>query len=73
MTQHASEGSATPWWLCPNEPKCPHAAVFHDIEEQDDPLPRCCFDGCDCGRKDSAGLSVSHATYRASLQLPPLG
>lgn len=50
MIQAASE-QGTAWWLCPNEPRCPHAAVVHDIEEQGDPLPRCCADGCPCGQK----------------------
>jgi hypothetical protein len=43
-------GKDTPWWLCPNEPRCPHARVFHDVEDYDDPLPRCCAEGCDCGK-----------------------
>lgn len=37
------------WWRCPNDPPCPHAGVFHDIEEPGDPIPTCCFDGCTCG------------------------
>lgn len=37
------------WWLCPNLPRCGHPAVLHDIEEYDDPVPRCCVDGCRCG------------------------
>lgn len=41
----------TAWWLCPNEPRCPHGAIAHDIEEMDDPMPRCCVEGCDCGKK----------------------
>lgn len=44
-------GKSTPWWLCPNEPPCPHARVVHDVYDLDDPLPRCCAWGCDCGRK----------------------
>jgi len=51
MSEPASEEGTAQWWLCPNEPKCPHAALFHDIEEMDDPLPRCCFDDCACGQK----------------------
>lgn len=38
------------WWLCPNTPRCPHGALLHDIEDYDDPSPRCCIEGCDCGR-----------------------
>ncbi len=37
------------WWLCPNDPPCPHAAVLHDIEEPCDPSPTCCIEGCTCG------------------------
>jgi hypothetical protein len=28
--------------------------VFHDIEDFGDPLPRCCVDGCDCGKRMTA-------------------
>jgi hypothetical protein len=44
---------APAWWLCPNRPRCPHGAVLHDIRDHDDPLPRCCADGCDCGSRAS--------------------
>jgi hypothetical protein len=37
------------WWRCPNDPPCDHGAILHDINERDDPSPRCCVDGCDCG------------------------
>jgi hypothetical protein len=37
------------WWLCPNEPRCAHPAALHDVEDFDDPTPRCCAEGCDCG------------------------
>lgn len=37
------------WWLCPNKPPCPHAAVLHDIEDLEDIRPRCCVPGCPCG------------------------
>jgi len=37
------------WWLCPNTPRCGHAGVLHGIDDRDDPLPRCCVDGCQCG------------------------
>jgi len=39
----------TAWWLCPNEPRCPHGALLHDVDELDDPTPTCCVDGCPCG------------------------
>lgn len=39
------------WWLCPNEPRCPHGAVLHDFEDMEDDHPRCCVEGCDCGRQ----------------------
>lgn len=38
------------WWLCPNTPPCPHGAALHDIEDLEDTSPRCCFQGCACGR-----------------------
>lgn len=37
------------WWGCPNEPRCGHAGIFHDIEDLEDQQPRCCVDGCRCG------------------------
>jgi hypothetical protein len=37
------------WWVCPNSPPCPHAAVFHEIEEVGAP-DVCTYDGCGCGR-----------------------
>lgn len=37
------------WLRCPNNPPCPHAGLFHDIEDYDDPVPRCCAGGCSCG------------------------
>lgn len=40
---------ATQWWLCPNEPRCSHGAILHDVDDYDDPTPRCCVDGCACG------------------------
>ena len=39
------------WWVCPNQPPCPHGAVVHDVEDFDDRLPRCCVEGCGCGQK----------------------
>lgn len=38
------------WWLCPNDPPCPHGAVLHDVEDYDDPSPTCCAEDCSCGR-----------------------
>jgi hypothetical protein len=38
-----------PWWVCPNEPRCPHAAVIHDVYDSEDEVPRCCAEGCQCG------------------------
>lgn len=40
----------TRWWLCPNDPPCPHAGVVHDIYDYTDLTPRCCVEGCDCGQ-----------------------
>jgi hypothetical protein len=45
----AAPGEDRAWWRCPNDPPCPHAGLFHDVEDFDDPSPRCCVDGCDCG------------------------
>ena len=39
------------WWLCPNDPPCPHGRVLHDVEDFEDESPTCCVEGCDCGRK----------------------
>lgn len=38
------------WWLCPNEPRCPHGAALHDIEDYEDITPMCCVEGCRCGQ-----------------------
>lgn len=40
------------WWLCPNEPRCPHGAALHDVYDYDDPRPTCCAEGCDCGKPE---------------------
>lgn len=45
----------TAWWLCPNEPRCPHGDVLHDRDDWDDPSPTCCVDGCSCGHKPQPG------------------
>ncbi len=29
--------SESGWWLCPNDPPCPHVGVVHDIADWDDP------------------------------------
>jgi hypothetical protein len=42
---------AAPWWMCPNEPGCPHPGLIHDIYDADDTRPRCCAEGCDCGKR----------------------
>lgn len=52
ITQRAESG-VSGWWRCPAR-RCPHPFNLHDIEDADDELPRCCVDGCDCGRKDPA-------------------
>ena len=43
----------TAWWLCPNEPRCPHGAIIHDVYELGD-TPTCCVEGCGCGRTGSS-------------------
>jgi hypothetical protein len=39
------------WWRCPNDPPCPHGGMVHDIYDLEDTVPRCCAEGCDCGRR----------------------
>ena len=34
---------------CPNQPPCEHNGLVHEIDDWDDPSPRCCMDGCGCG------------------------
>ncbi len=51
--------SESGWWLCPNDPPCPHVGVVHDIADWDDPIPTCCVEGCRCGKgADDAALRV---------------
>ena len=38
-----------------NEPRCPHGAVLHDVEDDEDTTPRCCAEGCGCGQRDTRG------------------
>jgi hypothetical protein len=35
------------WWLCPNDPPCPHGRILHDGDGYDEPY-MCCVDGCGC-------------------------
>lgn len=46
------------WWLCPNDPPCPHGAIVHDIAEMDDEWPTCCVEGCSCGITPAAALAA---------------
>ena len=39
----------------PNEPRCPHAAVIHDVHDDEDEVPRCCAEGCMCGYRLKEG------------------
>lgn len=48
-------GVPVAWWLCPNDPPCPHGSVLHDVNEMDDPRPTCGAEGCDCGQPDQPG------------------
>lgn len=49
------------WWLCPNEPRRPHPAVVHDIEDDGrdwaEDIPTCCTDGCDCGHNGAIRMA----------------
>ena len=49
------------WWRCPNDPPCPHGAIVHDIYDDEDLVPRCCADGCDCGKDRAAYLAPEPA------------
>jgi hypothetical protein len=42
--------SPPPWWLCPNEPRCPHGRILHDDNGEGD-VPTCCVEGCPCGHE----------------------
>lgn len=53
------------WWLCPNDPPCPHGAIVHDVEDYEDPSPTCCVEGCSCGHPVPA--------VAAGEQAPPGG
>jgi hypothetical protein len=60
-------GNEIEWWLCPNEPPCPHGAVVHDVEGLEDSRPACCVEGCYCGHPDpeaSRRLDLALATQR---------
>jgi hypothetical protein len=48
------------WWACPNVPPCPHGGAVHDVEDLEDEVPRCCMEGCDCGRDREAHLRLGH-------------
>lgn len=38
-------------WACPNDPPCLHGSAVHDICDLEDAVPRCCEEGCDCGKR----------------------
>lgn len=59
---------AVTWWRCPSNPPCEHAALFHDIEEYDDPRPRCCVEGCDCGKPGEGIAADGHSTQDPDLE-----
>lgn len=52
----------SPWWLCPNEPRCPHGATFHDLHDYEDQSPTCCMEGCSCGRGPVASPAPEEPT-----------
>lgn len=45
------------WWACPNDPPCRHGGVIHDIYDDEDLVPRCCAEGCDCGEDRASYLA----------------
>ena len=55
------------WWRCPNDPPCPHAAVYHDVYDYDDPFPRCCMAACDCGRSAQRGAEGAPITEKEQV------
>jgi len=61
-----SPGKNTPWYLCPNEPPCPHARLFHDVYDEEDEVPRCCAEGCRCGARPKDG-PMTREEYAALL------
>lgn len=42
-------------WLCPNTPRCPHAAFLHDTDGDTDRPDTCCVEGCRCGHQEGEG------------------
>lgn len=53
-------------FACPNEPRCPHSSLVHDIYDQEDEVPRCCAEGCDCGKRTGADGPLTKAEYAAT-------
>ncbi len=48
------------WWLCPNQPRCGHGSVLHDIHgdlDWEDDVPTCCVEGCDCGQNGAVRMA----------------
>ena len=62
----AAVTAPTAWWVCPNEPRCPHGAVVHDVYDDEDQVPRCCAEGCQCGARAKDG-PLTEAEYAAML------
>jgi hypothetical protein len=66
MTTRPGTTPEPAWWLCPNAPRCGHGAVLHDIYDLEDTVPRCCVDGCDCGKPLAAVAGGRDAADLAS-------
>ena len=45
-------------------------ALLHDIRDMDDPLPRCCADGCPCGAAAAMPLSADETVRCAAIVFP---
>ena len=60
----------TAWWLCPNEPRCGHAAAVHDVYDAEDEVPRCCAEGCMCGGRLKEGPMTreEYAAFTATVE-----
>lgn len=60
------------WLPCPNEPRCPHAGIIHDIYDAEDQVPRCCAEGCDCGKRPAGRDGpLTKAEYAGEMRRQP--
>lgn len=62
----------TAWHPCPNEPRCPHPGVLHDIEDYDDLRPMCCAEDCTCGKPEEPPVTRASDVEQFQAALAPL-